>query len=102
MSNTPTIPVTISPQPAQYTITASNGNTALPYITASASPTCITATGTISAPDFSIDGVSLKDSITAINERLLILVPDISKIEKYAALKAAYEHYKLLEKLCVE
>ena len=37
-----------------------------------------------------------------INERLAILVPDPAKLEKYAALKKAYEHYKTLEELIVK
>lgn len=55
--------------------------------------------GTITAGDVIIDGVSLKDSITKINERLLILVPDPAKMEKYEALKLAYDHYRTLEAL---
>jgi hypothetical protein len=35
-------------------------------------------------------------------ERLAILVPDPAKLEKFEALKKAYEHYKLMEKLCQE
>lgn len=60
----------------------------------------ITSTGPVIAPDFVMDGVSLKENFEKINERLAILVPDLAKLEKFAALKAAYEHYKLLEKIC--
>mgnify|MGYP003564394552 CR=1 FL=1 len=60
----------------------------------------ITSTGPVIAPDFIMDGVSLKENFDKINERLAILVPDLAKLEKFAALKAAYEHYKLLEKIC--
>jgi hypothetical protein len=35
-------------------------------------------------------------------ERLAILVPDPKKLEQFAALKKAYEHYKLMEQLCQE
>jgi hypothetical protein len=35
-------------------------------------------------------------------ERLAILVPDPAKLEKFEALKKAYDHYKLMEKLCQE
>lgn len=49
--------------------------------------------------DIKIKGVSLKDTLDTINERLLILQPDPAKLEKYEALRIAYEHYKLMEKL---
>lgn len=52
--------------------------------------------------DIKIGGQSIKETLQAIQDRLAILVPDPVKLEKYAALKAAYEHYKLLEKLCNE
>ena len=35
-------------------------------------------------------------------ERLLILVPNFEKHEKYAALKKAYNHYKMIEALIQE
>jgi hypothetical protein len=63
----------------------------------------ISTTTTVTASDVLLDGVSVKDAITTINkiqERLAILVPDPAKLEKFAALKAAYEHYLLLEKMC--
>ena len=52
--------------------------------------------------DIKIGDMSLKDTLQAIQDRLAILTPDPAKMEKYAALKAAYEHYKLLERLCNE
>ena len=83
-----------------------NGASSSQYVFANSANTTwnnnITSTGPIIAPDFVMDGVSLKDTFEKINERLSILVPDPSKMEKFAALKAAYEHYKLLEKLCTE
>ena len=33
-------------------------------------------------------------------QRLSILVPDPEKLEKFEALKKAYEHYKTMEALC--
>ena len=36
-----------------------------------------------------------------LKERLLILTPNFEKMEQYPALKEAYEHYKLIEALCV-
>lgn len=56
----------------------------------------------ISGPDADliIDGSSIKDTLTKINQRLLILQPKAEDLEKYQALKNAYEHYKMLEALC--
>ena len=42
----------------------------------------------------------LNQRLTAIEERLAILSPDLVKLEKFAALKQAYENYKLIETLC--
>ena len=47
-------------------------------------------------------GQSLGKMIESINDRLAILHPDPAKLEKYAALKKAYDHYKLMEKLIGE
>jgi hypothetical protein len=52
--------------------------------------------------DIKVDGKSLKEFMTKMEERLAILVPDPSKLEKFEALKKAYEHYKLMESLCQE
>jgi hypothetical protein len=49
--------------------------------------------------DIVINGRSLMKSIDAIQERLKILEPKPELLEKYQALQAAYEHYKLLEAL---
>ena len=64
----------------------------------------ITGTGIDMAAgtDISIDGKSLKTFMNKMEERLAILVPDPSKLEKFEALKKAYEHYKLMESLCQE
>jgi len=50
--------------------------------------------------DLKIDGKSLKDFMTKMEQRLSILVPDPEKLEKFEALKKAYEHYKTMESLC--
>jgi hypothetical protein len=49
-----------------------------------------------------VGGVNIVDMLAKIQERLLILVPNPDRLEKYEALKMAYEHYKTLEALCVE
>ena len=60
------------------------------------------AFGTIEASDVKLDGVSIKESISKINERLAILEPDFVLMEKYTALKELYDQYKTLEALCRE
>jgi hypothetical protein len=52
--------------------------------------------------DITVAGKSLKQFMDKMEERLAILVPDPAKLEKFEALKKAYEHYKLMEKLCQE
>ena len=52
--------------------------------------------------DITVDGKSLKTFMNKMEERLAILVPDPKKLEQFAALKKAYEHYKLMESLCQE
>jgi hypothetical protein len=54
----------------------------------------------ITENDITIGNVSLKDTLQAIQDRLAILVPDPKRLEEFAALKQAYEHYKTLEALC--
>lgn len=49
-----------------------------------------------------INGADLAETLTKIQDRLAILVPDPKLLDKYEALKQAYDHYKLLEALCVE
>jgi len=50
--------------------------------------------------DVKIKGVSIAKTLDDIQKRLAILVPDPAKLEHFAALKKAYEHYKTLEALC--
>lgn len=46
-----------------------------------------------------IDLNELIQLIDVLKERLLILTPNFEKMEKYAALKKAYDHYKLMESM---
>lgn len=50
--------------------------------------------------DIKVDGKSLKEFMGKMEQRLSILVPDPEKLEKFEALKKAYEHYKTMEALC--
>jgi hypothetical protein len=52
--------------------------------------------------DIKIDGQSLKEFMKKMEQRLAILVPDPNKLEKFEALKKAYEHYKTMESLCFD
>lgn len=52
--------------------------------------------------DLILKGKNLSETLSTIEKRLSILVPDPSKLEKYEALKKAYENYKLLESLLYE
>jgi hypothetical protein len=49
-----------------------------------------------------IDGQDLAETLESIKSRLAILVPNPKLLDKYEALKQAYDHYKTLEALCVE
>ena len=57
---------------------------------------------TLEAGELILDGVPLTKTIAAINERLAILDPDMEKLEKFSALKKAYDNYKLIEQMCIE
>lgn len=52
--------------------------------------------------DIFINGQSLSDWMSAVEQRLSILRPRPELQEKYTALQAAYEHYKTLERLLYE
>lgn len=49
--------------------------------------------------DVKIDGVSVKTLLEGVSARLAILIPDPNKLEKYEALRLAYERFKFLEAL---
>lgn len=49
--------------------------------------------------DLLINGKSLKTFMEKVEERLLILQPDPKLLEKYEALRNAYEYYKTMEAL---
>jgi hypothetical protein len=111
MSNTITMPST-------YSISGANGTSYTSASTQWATGTSgysftntvapntinISNTGIDMAPgaDITIDGKSLKEFMTKMEQRLSILVPDPAKLEKFQALKKAYEHYKTMESLCFD
>ena len=51
--------------------------------------------------DITINGKSLSSFMDKVEERLGILQPKPELLEKFEALKQAYEHYKTLEALCM-
>jgi len=75
-----------------------NWNTTIPPSVNISSDGIDMAAGT----DIKVDGKSLKEFMSKMEERLAILIPDPKKLEQFAALKKAYEHYKLMESLCQE
>jgi hypothetical protein len=50
--------------------------------------------------DLKVKGISILETLQKIESRLAILRPNPEKLEHFAALKKAYEHYKTLEALC--
>ena len=45
---------------------------------------------------------TIESRLKEIESRLVILIPDPVLLEKHQALKEAYDHYKLMEKLLTE
>lgn len=93
-------------------INAANGNSAvgstLYSIGIDSNGGCVTYDSSISpssivkCDDLVLNNVSIAETISKIRERLLILEPKKELLEKYNALKEAYDHFKLLEKLLTE
>jgi hypothetical protein len=52
--------------------------------------------------DIKVKGRSLTEFMATLENRLAILQPNPKKLEKFEALKKAYNHYKTLEALCQE
>lgn len=81
----------------------SNGlnGTSWSNITTTSNPNSLSVSGDAEFQgDVKIKGVSIAKTLEDIQSRLAILVPDPAKLEHFAALKKAYEHYKTLEALC--
>jgi hypothetical protein len=88
--------INTSPSPT-YTFSAPNINT----ITGSSSTPGLHVTSDAEFDgDIKWKGRSLGTMLETIEARLSILQPDPAKLEKFEALKKAYDHYKLMEKLC--
>lgn len=98
-----------------YTVTGSNGGTfyntgahwttpSNPYVTVGATKNAaLSVSGDADVQGkLKVQGVDIGEVLAKIQDRLAILVPDPARLEKYEALKQAYEQYKLLEALCVD
>ena len=106
---------TTAPNTSTITIPAQGGGGAGSYYTTGtgSSPMWTTTTQnanvritgnnpTITTDKNSINLDEVADLIKILKERLLVIIPDFEKHEKYAALKKAYDHYKLIEAMVQE
>jgi hypothetical protein len=87
-----------------HTISIANGTGATTWASTSASNNAkITAKGQMHLEgedaDIVMNGVSLKEILNSITDRLSILQPKPELLAKYDNLREAYEHYKTLEAL---
>lgn len=99
---------------SNYTITTTNGTSGYLYNSGnySINTPWISVDDNTNAPglkvkgdadfdgDVKIKGKSLNEFMETLEKRLAILQPDPKKLEKFEALKKAYNHYKMLEALC--
>lgn len=100
---------TTVPNGGNYTITpAGLANSGMVYTTSGTGQATWATNITQASPkvkitetDIELDGVSLRTTLLAIQDRLAILVPDPKKLEQFEALKQAYDHFKTLEALCL-
>jgi len=63
------------------------------------SPSTITVSSSVFDDGTDDNFKHLQEQLDSINERLAILQPNPEHLEKYDALREAYEHYKTLERL---
>lgn len=106
MANTITLPSSTYTVGANsnYAFNTSSGYNGTTWSTGTANTVRIDTDGIDMAAgtDLKIDGKSLKEFMNKMEQRLAILVPDPAKLEKFQALKRAYEHYKTMESLCFD
>jgi hypothetical protein len=91
--------------PSNYVL-SSNGNGSGMWTTnVTSSPTQATLDVSGNADikgKLTVQGKDIGKILETIEKRMAILVPDPKKLEKFEALRKAYDHYKLLEALCHE
>lgn len=85
------------------TSAGSNG-TFYSSISASSTPPSMTVSGDLKIDgNMTVKGKDIVKLLEKVEDRLAILQdPDPEKLEKFAALKKAYDHYRLMEKLIGE
>lgn len=92
--------------PSSYVLSAgANGSSPMwtTNITSSPSQATLDVTGNADIKGkLTVQGKDIGKILETIEKRLAILVPDPKKLEKFEALRKAYDHYKLLEALCHE
>ena len=86
-----------------YVLNSGSNGTSWTNITSNYSQPQLTVTGNAEIEgNLTVKGKDIAKSLEEIEKRLAILVPDPAKLEKFEALKKAYDHYKLMESLCHE
>jgi hypothetical protein len=99
----PTSSVTVSTAGASGSLYTASGLNGSSWITAPVSTTLDVKGDATFEGDIKWKGRSLVKLLESIEDRLAILQePSPAKLEKYAALKKAYDHYKTLERLIGE
>lgn len=74
-----------------------------PVLTANGSSNTLQVSGDADIKgNLTVNGSNITEILQQIQDRLCILVPDPKLLNKYEALRQAYEHYKTLEALCVD
>jgi hypothetical protein len=86
--------LTVGASTPTYTINSTFGAS-----TISPNPFHVTGNSTFDG-DVTIKGRNLMEALEGIEKRLAILIPDQTKLGHFAALRKAYDHYKMLEALC--
>ena len=91
-------------QGTSYNYSTTWTNSASPYVTIGASTnSALKVSGDADIQgNLRVNGVDLGEALAKIQDHLAILVPDPARLEKYQALREAYEHYKILEGLCLD
>lgn len=78
-----------------------NGIGINPILTTNSNQSAITVKGDAEFEgEVKIKGRDLGEFMETLEKRLAILQPDPKKLEKFEALRKAYDHYKLMEALC--
>ena len=88
-------------QGSSYTYSTSGWNGVTGIAGSSSITTSASGIEVKNGADITIDGKSLSSFMSRVEARLGILQPKPELLEKFEALKQAYEHYKTLEALCM-